>query len=116
MATAILAQGIRFEDSGAILRPIIEDKKAETYMQEAADQVVRSLTNWSRWWCITAKFLRRIFHSRLWGVTGGQLKKIVDRTDLRSVRLRRDWSKRSRPEATARASIAQLSVLCPTDI
>ena len=66
MAIAILAQGIRLEDSGAILRPIIEDKKAEAYVQEAADQVVRSVANWSRWWCITVKFLLQIFHSRLW--------------------------------------------------
>ena len=94
MATAILAQGNRLEDSGAILRPIIEDKKAVANMQEAADQVVRSVTNWSRWWCTTVKFLQQIFHSRLWGVTGGHLKKILDRTDLRSARLRRDWSQR----------------------
>ena len=93
MATAILAQGNRLEDSRAILRPVSEDKKVEAYMQSAADLVLHSVTIWSRWWCITVKFLRQIFHSRLWG-TGNYLKKIVDRTDLRSVRLRKDWSQR----------------------
>ena len=94
MAIAMLAQGNCLEDSGAILRPISEDKKVEAYVQSAADQVQHSAVVWSRWRCITAKFLRQIFRRRLRGVTGSYLKKIVDRTDLRSVRLRRDWSQR----------------------
>ena len=94
MATAILGQGHRLASSRAILRLTSEDKKVEAYTQSAADQVLHSVTIWSRWWCITAKFLQQIFYSRAWGVTGNYLKKIVDRTDLQSVRLRRDWSQR----------------------
>ena len=72
-----------------------EISKVEVYMQSAANQVLHSVTVWSRWWCVTEKFLRQIFCNKLRGVTGNYLKKIVDRTDLRSIRLRKDWSQRS---------------------
>ena len=54
-------------------------------MQSAADQLVHSVTVWTRWWCITARFLRLIFHRKAWGVIGDYLKKekVTARTDLR---------------------------------
>ena len=93
MATATLAQGNRLANSRALLRPTSEDKKVVATCKAQLTKWCTVLLIWSRWWCITVKFLRRIFRSRAWGVTGKSLEKIVDRTDLRSARLRKDWSR-----------------------
>ena len=81
MATAILAQGESLESSRALLRP----SEASSYMQSAADQLVHSITVWTLWWCITARFLRLIFHRKAWGVIGDYLKKekVTATVDLR---------------------------------
>ena len=62
-------------------------------MQSAADQLVHSVTVWTRWWCITTIFLRLIFYRKAWGVCGDYLKKVTERTDPRIAILRRNWSR-----------------------
>ena len=61
-------------------------------MQSAADQLAHSVTVWTPWWRVTTRFLRLMSHRKAWGVIGKHLEKIIDRTDLRTLLLRRSWS------------------------
>ena len=67
-------------------------------MQSAADQLVHSVTVWTRWWCLTTRFLGLIFQRKAWGVIGAYLKKekAIERTDLRIAILRKNWSRQGR--------------------
>ena len=67
-------------------------------MQDAADQLVQSVTAWTRWWCLTTKVLGLVFQKRAWGVMGAFLKKekAIQRTDLRIAILRKNWSQLGR--------------------
>ena len=58
-------------------------------MRRAAELVHKKVTIWLHWWCIAEKFLRLILRRKPWGLTGQHLKTIADRTDLRSIQLRR---------------------------
>ena len=67
-------------------------------MQSATDQLVHSVTVWTRWWCLTTRILGLIFQRKAWGVIGAYLKKekALDRTDLRIAALRENWSRQGR--------------------
>ena len=67
-------------------------------MQDAADQLVRSVAAWTRWWCLTARVLELIFQRRTWGFVSSYLKeaKALGRTDLRIATLRKSWSRQGR--------------------
>ena len=51
---------------------------------------------WTRWRHLTAMAIPLVVKKKIFGVVGAYLKKVTQRTDVRTARLRTDWSARGR--------------------